>query len=277
MYNRFYIDFEFVEGKIPQQVCGRNIPQWLSKPNNTIQPISVGIVSGDGREYYAIFKEFNLKEAWNRFDIKQSGFTNSGKDPAYEKVYWIRENVLKPIFDELFYRFWNEPDYLGFVDMKFDFDNLKYLINKYGKTSKQIADEIKSFIYEPFLVNGSDNIEWVGNKPLDIEFYGYVSSYDFVQLCWLYNKLIDLPKGFPNICTDLKQIRNEKEALLIKEFPIGITTTELNMAACFELSSNNVKRVSLKLHPDYPKSTNAHHSLDDAKFNKQLHEFLMNI
>ena len=40
-----------------------------SKP--TIDLISIGIVSSDGSEYYAISKDFNLKEAWNRVDEKE--------------------------------------------------------------------------------------------------------------------------------------------------------------------------------------------------------------
>ena len=94
---KYFIDFEFLEGDIPVKFLGCNIPKWLIKPNNTIQPISIGLVSSDGREYYAISKDFNLKEAWNRWQYNDkyvSGKNQQGKD------YWIRENVLKPIFEE---------------------------------------------------------------------------------------------------------------------------------------------------------------------------------
>ena len=69
---KHFIDFEFLEGDIPVKILGMNIPKWLIKPNNTIQPISVGIVAEDGREYYTISKEFNLREAWNRYDIVEN-------------------------------------------------------------------------------------------------------------------------------------------------------------------------------------------------------------
>ena len=65
---KYFMDFEFLEGYIPVKIFGLNIPKCLIKPNNTIQPISIGLVSSDNREYYAISKDFNLKEAWNRYD-----------------------------------------------------------------------------------------------------------------------------------------------------------------------------------------------------------------
>lgn len=56
------------------------------------------------------------------------------------------------------------------------------------KTRKQIAKEI---------------IEFVGEEP---EIWAYYSSYDWVVLCQLYGKMIDLPKGWPMFCMDLKQL-----------------------------------------------------------------------
>ena len=75
---KYFIDTEFLEG--PQK-------GWFGKTTKpTIDLISVGIVCEDGREYYAISKDFNLKEAWNRCDVTRAGLTNLGMTPAYEKV-----------------------------------------------------------------------------------------------------------------------------------------------------------------------------------------------
>lgn len=66
----------------------------LSMPSTppTIDLISIGMVRQDGEEYYAISKDFNLKEAWNRWDgeyHEQSGFEKqNGLSPR--KKYWIR-------------------------------------------------------------------------------------------------------------------------------------------------------------------------------------------
>lgn len=37
------------------------------------------------------------------------------------------------------------------------------------------------------------------------EFWGYYADYDWVVFCWIFGKMIDLPKGFPMYCRDLKQ------------------------------------------------------------------------
>lgn len=63
---KYFLDTEFVEGTQQRSFLGIKIGE--TKP--TIDLISIGIVAEDGREYYAISKDFNLKEAWNRFDKK---------------------------------------------------------------------------------------------------------------------------------------------------------------------------------------------------------------
>lgn len=56
-------------------------------------------------------------------------------------------------------------------------------------TRREIAESVKSFVRTP------DNIE----------FWGYYADYDWVALCQLFGKMIDLPNGFPMHCMDLKQ------------------------------------------------------------------------
>jgi hypothetical protein len=45
--------------------------------------------------------------------------------------------------------------------------------------------------------------EFVGEKP---EFWAYYADYDWVALCQLYGRMIDLPKGWPMYCRDIKQL-----------------------------------------------------------------------
>jgi hypothetical protein len=45
-------------------------------------------------------------------------------------------------------------------------------------------------------------LQFVGPEP---KFYGYYCDYDWVVFCWLFGAMIDLPKGFPKFCMDLKQ------------------------------------------------------------------------
>jgi hypothetical protein len=128
----------------------------------TIDLISIGIVSDGGKEYYAISKDFNLKEAWNRYDIKTEQFygdqRNIFPNGKKTKVYWIRNNVLLPIWrellirsEELWYSYSEEEEYKEFLknvnsgksDSLFTYTSLKRLIKKYGKTTEEIKKEIE--------------------------------------------------------------------------------------------------------------------------------------
>lgn len=260
--SKYFYDCEFLEGTQKKKF-------WWGSSVPTIDLISIGIVCEDGREFYAISKDFNLKEAWNRFDVqeqtpyeKQHGF--SGR-----KIYWIRENVLKPIFEELSEKEKFESWAWG---GNFSYKELKRLIKKYGKTNKQIAQEVKNFCYSDKktrdgggqFVSGS----FIPNKYPNIELYGYYSAYDHVALCWLFGKMIDLPTGFPMYTIDLKQELDN----LIKQ----IVIQESNSVYGTELDAPGFDDVLkyLKKRDGYPKQTNEHNSLSDAKFNFELYNFL---
>lgn len=45
-------------------------------------------------------------------------------------------------------------------------------------------------------------LEFAGEKP---EFWAYYADYDWVALCQLYGRMIDLPRGWPMYCRDMKQ------------------------------------------------------------------------
>lgn len=46
-------------------------------------------------------------------------------------------------------------------------------------------------------------LEFVGREP---EFWAYYADYDWVALCQLYGRMIDLPEGWPMYCRDFKQV-----------------------------------------------------------------------
>ncbi len=60
-------------------------------------------------------------------------------------------------------------------------------------TRKEIAETILKFI-----------------GPEKPEFWGYYADYDWVVLCQLYGTMMDLPKGWPMFCRDLKQLQMNK-------------------------------------------------------------------
>jgi hypothetical protein len=78
-----------------------------------------------------------------------------------------------------------------------------------------------------------------------IEFYGYYCDYDWVVFCSLFGRMIDLPKGFPMYCIDLKQMMDEKG--LTKQWKQG----------------------------NCPDPEEEHNALVDAKWNYQLYQKIM--
>ena len=52
-------------------------------------------------------------------------------------------------------------------------------------------------------------LEFVGADPSP-EFWGYYADYDWVVFCQIFGAMIDLPKGWPMYCRDLKQLADEK-------------------------------------------------------------------
>jgi hypothetical protein len=244
---KYFLDTEFLEGTQNQYLFGIKTP--IVGPN-TIDLISIGIVAEDGREYYAISKDFNLKEAWNRYDIKTITL-GSGKVIPDRKVYWIRENVLKPIFYELIGKDISFHDY----DLHFTYKTFKSLILKHGRAKEEIAKNVKSFC-------GNDEFySTIRNDRYSItpEFYAYFADYDWVVFCWLFGKMNNLPKGFPQYCKDLKQSFDEKQAFIS------------------DVTRYNPKYIgSLKKHASCPiqDPSKSHNAIEDARWNKEFFNFL---
>lgn len=248
---KYFLDTEFLEG---------TQKKWFGETKPTIDLISIGIVAEDGREYYAISKDFNLKEAWNRYDKVINKHYPLG--PEYNKIYWIRDNVLKPIWIEL--SLLKNPEYSkSDIEIVWDelsnrgrYGRMKLLLQLFGKTNKQIAKEIKQFV-------GTE--ETVGNwaevkAKMNTQFYGYYSDYDWVVFCWLFGKMIDLPNGFPMYCIDLKQTLDE----IVKK-----SWKDVEMSTW---GHNGIEDIT-KL-PNYPKQINEHNALSDAIFCRNLYKFL---
>lgn len=250
----YFIDTEFVEGT-QKKMFGETKP--------TIDLISIGVVCEDGREYYAISKDFNLKEAWNRFDIKNRW---DEKFPEFRytqnyKDYWLRKNVLKPIYNELISEEY-KSDILAYHEFPFNYSSMKYLIKKYGKSNKQITEEVYEFCSNNYHKGNNLSFEqrkqyylYDGYRP---KFYGFYSVYDWTVFCWLFGKMIDLPTGFPMYCNDLQQTMKE----ICDRKANGVSKV-----------SDNIYN-SIKSYPNYPKQTNEHNALSDARWNRDLYNFL---
>lgn len=68
------------------------------------------------------------------------------------------------------------------------------------------------------------------------EFWGYYADYDWVALCQLYGRMIDLPTNWPMYCRDLKQLVDERG------------------------------------NPPLPKNLSEHNALADARWNKRIYD-----
>lgn len=216
---KYFIDTEFIEGfKKPL----------LGKERHFVDLISIGIVCEDGREYYAISKEFNYKDA----DI------------------WVKKNVIFPIVQERVIRYNEQAKRLnmGFRDKPRHLDvSAITVVQKFeGKTNARIAEEIRQFVIPCSLETAQEKLGITNYselaKEMDIEFWGYYADYDWVVFCSLFGRMIDLPKGFPMYCRDIKQ--------LMDETGLGV---EWKRSHC----------------PD-PKGE--HNALVDARWNKELYE-----
>lgn len=156
----------------------------------TINLISIGVVSEDGREYYAISTEF---------------------DPNHCND-WVKANVLTllPPVGSSFT--WLTPDNQS-------------ITTPLWKPRQAIASELINFFGLP-----------IGIKP---EFWAHFADYDWVALCQLYGRMVDLPKGMPFYCRDIKQVQDE----------LG--------------------------NPQLPPQRQAEHdALNDARWNKQIFDYL---
>lgn len=278
---KYFLDTEFIEGSQRREFLGFKIGD--SKP--TIDLISIGIVAEDGREYYAISKDFNLKDAWNRFDIKTKGpYDSSGKGIEF-KEYWLRYNVLKAIYRELlikseqeWFAYAKEAEYNLFLenvkngnyDISFTYKNFKSLIKKYGKTNKEIASGIRNFIYLEDRDFGGQFVlgNFIPNKYPNPEFWADYCSYDWVVFCWLFGKMIDLPKGFPMYCNDIQQLLRQKANVFINK-----VSYDSGNHTILDLKEgiNEIKNST-----DYPKQDDSkkHHALEDARYDRDLYNFL---
>lgn len=263
---KYFIDLEFLEGKQDKRLFGIKV----GETNPTIDLISIGIVAEDGREYYAVSKDFNLYEAWNRSDsVKAVGFRDAGMTKVYEPVYWIRDNVLKVIFNDMESL---EFDRTGIPHHEFTYSDFKELLNTHGKSNEQIKEDILEFVAEkdkssvtvnPF---GKDTFEFKDG----IEFYGYYSDYDWVCFCWLFGRMIDLPKGFPMFAFDLKQELDRVQSMFNNNNIETINKTWSGVKS--EYALNDIRKL---LH--YPKQTVEHSALHDARFNRDLYNFLKSL
>jgi len=241
---KYFIDTEFIEGFYTQD---------NGKQRHFIDLISIGIVAEDGRCFYAISNEFNSDDAneWVKENVlsklPERGTTINPNNRKPYEVWMSNEDIAKCIINFI------NPQIQGLIDTYTRHDAWAeiYYPNEFEYIKKH-----KTKIPEYYWKSGSGgyvkNRELIYNQP---EFYAYYADYDWVVFCSLFGRMIDLPKGFPMYCIDLKQIFDEKQTPY--------------------LDSPDPEWADMKTQKSYPKQKNEHNALDDAKWNYELYKFLM--
>jgi|SRR5271165_2691929 len=132
---------------------------------------------------------------------------------CHEKDFWLKDNVLSKL-----------PPYSDDAWMR----------------KSEIRTRVLDFVLAPLPF--ADDVALKDRKTIDgekIQFWAYYADYDWVVLCQLFGRMIDLPPQFPMYCMDLKQLSVD---------------------------------VGSPQHP--PQTKGEHNALGDARWNRDLYKFL---
>jgi hypothetical protein len=153
---------------------------------------------------------------------------------------WVKDNVIRPMYLQM------KTGTILIHNWKVS--NFQQLI---GKTEQEISLAV-----------------WDKTKGDDaIEFWGYYADYDWVLFCSLYGRMIDLPKGYPMYCRDVKQLLDQKimqhglmvDGISIPDYPI------------------QEKMKVVKALTSYPRQSPLleHNALEDARHVRELYHWVM--
>lgn len=150
--------------------------------------ISIGLVTDDGRSYYAV--NGDLDDTTQRDPDLRGGYI--GKTP-WDRIVehdWLVRNVVphlplkgRPVAT-LGGIFGGKANARG---MELDHTNSDV------KPRQVIANEVRDFLRA---------------AGPDVELWAWYGAYDHVALCWLWGRMIDLPDGVPMWTNDLRQERH---------------------------------------------------------------------
>jgi 3' exoribonuclease, RNase T-like len=138
-----------------------------------------------------IFLDFEFMEDGKTIDPLSVGMVREDDEEYYAEFGaadlrkanpWVKEHVLpnlKSFNPEISYLI--EENVEGSTTVDF-----------WAKSKKQIKTELMNFCF----------MKADEQKP---EFWGYFCDYDWVTLCQLWGRMVDLPSFFPQYCLDVKQ------------------------------------------------------------------------
>lgn len=185
-----------------------------------INLVEIALLDESGKNsYWAVSKEFNLRQAWNN-----------------EK---FRRTVLLPIHKKLADQADIKGTYLADSYEKFTKSSLKNLLSWFGKTSRELRDDIRNY-FDSF----------IDSRPFIIN--SFCGSSDIVALCELFNNSGELPY-FLRYLKDLE--------------------SELDMLTNYD---EKVRKQLFTVHPTFPKTAavGKSTSLEEVYWLRDLDNFL---
>jgi len=267
MKKTIYLDTEFSEGFYKPISW---LPGWLpfNKPRWNIELISIGLVDNSGKEYYAINKNFrrNRCNDWvkkkvltklpSRYLMEEINYYPRDINGDMDGSMWPSDVVLNPVYKSL--------------------ETIKHDIKEFCIPYNEVSD----YAGLDGLDYGYDR--WIADN--ELVFKAYFADYDWVLFCTIFGTMMDLPKGFPMYCVDLKQEMDRKidhlwwiinqvngDNKLI--YGPQNSTYYINKA----VASKEEMVKTLKSNSDYPTQFDEHNALDDAKWNKELDAYIFKL
>lgn len=137
----------------------------------SLQLISIGIVDGNGRAFYAENQSFDERKA-----------DTFAKKYIHPNLLWLWLKADR----EGEYSFW------------------------YTCRGKAVPDEEAESVFGPVSYIKNRLLHYFWNDP-NPEIWGYYSAFDWVVFCGIFGMITDLPMGFPIYCRELMQLLDKNE------------------------------------------------------------------
>lgn len=154
---------------------------------STIELISIAIVAEDGREFYAVNRDFRWRRIAHRTPWAPWRWTVSHP--------WLAENVVQHL-----------PTIHG--DRRLDADSGPLgLLDRQSplmKSHERIAEQVRDFLL-------------YDDRP---ELWADYCAYDHVALCQLWGRMIDLPSGLPMFTNDMQQLIRSRPGVELPPDPV---------------------------------------------------------
>jgi hypothetical protein len=152
---------------------------WLDtefiEDGKTIDLISIGVVAEDGRELYLL----NVDCDWTKAS------------------QWVKDNVLASLPSKPSdFEFNEEHSAIGWVRHS----NIGAMVHEFVGGTVETVD-----IETDGSTGRSKIVLLIPESQPKPEFWAYYADYDWVALCQCFGTMMDLPKGFPMYCRDIKQ------------------------------------------------------------------------